>query len=938
MSDFDDIYRVRFDASDALKDIGLMLNDINELDKRIGAFQSSASKVGPQIKASLDGAKETFLKMEGAVNGALKGLRDLDAFTPTRLIKTVDNLSTAIAGLNAQVRELKTLSRGGSGGGLTDIGKESERIKRGIEAQKELNRSLSRSGQIEEIANASTSPAARSAVDAIRASYRQGLDLKQKSVYQLLEGFPEFARLNTTEDASGGLTQRAVLDAALAKFSGSAKSIRAAMSKLIKEVGSDFPLLMNRLGLEIGGGAGRGGGGEASLPVDQLRALGAQRLQGLFRGANLAPSALANILPVAQAQQAGSQAGAQTGDDLNKAQEAAATAYEKALKRVRARQDRANIERRARGELGIESQVEVDERLLEQQRRQRMERNFRRRGLQYSDVLEQERFGEQRRALRQRAREELGVGGGGVFGFSNVEALNDSILRHIFFIGQALVVYKALELATQFVNKLVQSYVQLDAAARQYANTVNTTVSASREALLSQQLQGAAVGVGFQQTSQSGILQQQLGLSPEDMERARKLFVAYGGDYRNIVQEIAQTQNRAADAGVNYVDVLSFIATAQERVGTNARDSAGALEFYFDALQEAVVLAPQLGVGVEKLGLALANITFRGELGSASSAGTYVANLINLIQKESVKKQLKLQFGIDQPTIAGTVKEISSLLDTYTKTGQRDQAERLVRLVYGGTLVGARSITQAQTILRQLQETFADTSSLSGFDQKYENSLGSMDNRLKVLTASWDSFVNAIANSDPALKFVEDLTRQVDNLSALLLLSSSALGLLSPDKVRESLDAAGRVGPGGVLGAFQQAFGENAEGESFLKRLFQFSAYGNRGQELLQAQSQDPMALLKYLFNLQSATPVTGGIPGAITGGSQYPYVGAPSTQQLLTDRLFRLPEKSSASDFAKLYAEELAKLQAIPGYQEKSSEDTVIALLDNLGNYIDRS
>lgn len=479
-------------------------------------------------------------------------------------------------------------------------------------------------------------------------------------------------------------------------------------------------------------------------------------------------------------------------------------------------------------------------------------------------------------------------------------------MRHAGWIAQTIVIGTAFATAAKAAHDFGEELVRLDSVS-QRLNFINGT---TREGTVAQFLSAAEMGITPEQAAPGLITAAQYGLAGRDVSRAQQLAAVFGPEqFNNILTEIYQTEQRANAAGVEHLNIMSYIATAYQT-------GSGTLEDYFDSLQMGVELTQALGLSAEQAGLAVLKVS-QGLEGTPSDAASLLQIIRRRISTQATVREGLAAEGITGPDMPSYFRQISEM----AATGDPAQFERVLQLIVGGQNVTTR-LANMRTALVELYEVMGAPPDMSSWQQLFAGFSDTTQFKINQLTASWKEFLLAVGDSFPGQIGVSMVNDRLGSTAEGLRSAGVILGgipelMFSGASTRFAYANQLRSG---IQNQFSERGVPTALADIILNQGFWYGVIADAINDTLGANARQP-------DTGRQGTVVTMPNGGRITS------FGPP----LPVEGFANLPQGVDFMTFYRTALEIQKTLSAIPGYQPNLETTAVLDRGRRLGDDDDR-
>jgi len=406
-----------------------------------------------------------------------------------------------------------------------------------------------------------------------------------------------------------------------------------------------------------------------------------------------------------------------------------------------------------------------------------------------------------------------------------VNLMSNVWIRHLFWIGQTILILGTLRIAYGFISEASQDVTALADASARLAAIQGGAAAAQRPGLLAGAVEAAAFGVAPREALAGGVLAARLDATPEMVRNAQQVSLVFGqaGDsgasFDNVLRELVQTELRATAAGLEHVAVMDTVAAIYAETGLD-------IEQTFDAIQAGVALYQQLGVTAEQAALAIAEASTAAETAPEVTAGR-LARLAFLFQQPERLRELR-GFGVTAETPREGIPQIAQIAQQLAVSGDIETAARFFQLITGGSLQARRDMQDMAVVLRAFNQALRESSVEAGGWQRLFGEVGNtIGTSLRILTTEAQAFIAVWSNTGGVEQFFDTLGRGIEGLtSRLRIASTTRLGMdlfagLSPQeqlqRVEEFERASGfqaELRPRGIMPLSEEFFRQRIrEGE-----------------------------------------------------------------------------------------------------------------------------
>ena len=315
-----------------------------------------------------------------------------------------------------------------------------------------------------------------------------------------------------------------------------------------------------------------------------------------------------------------------------------------------------------------------------------------------------------------------------------LDEFNSRFIRHMTWIAQGILIWEGFRIVQGILQGMTTEMINLENVSARLALTTGQPLQAAITGVAGAAVQAARYGIAPTQAGPGTLAAAQLGASAAQQEQARQLALVFGADqHQNALTELYQVQLRASAAGIEYVDVLGFMATALQEIPRSLETDA--LETYADALQVGIRLQGRVGLSAELMGLALANAAVATE-SSAETIGAQFERVISRISKPEVIDELR-GFGVQPGPLPQVIGAIADAANQLVASGKMERFEELMRLVAGGSLQAGQQLRDFPLILKIISDALDDPNKkLADFGRAVELTTGTTQSSFAILTAS----------------------------------------------------------------------------------------------------------------------------------------------------------------------------------------------------------
>lgn len=404
---------------------------------------------------------------------------------------------------------------------------------------------------------------------------------------------------------------------------------------------------------------------------------------------------------------------------------------------------------------------------------------------------------------------------------NGVNLLSNMWVRHLFWIGQTIIILEGLRLVGGFISELAGDVSALaDASAR--LNFLQP--GANAQALLGGALtREGAYGVSPQNVIGGQVVAAQFRAPPGVTETAGQLALAFdaANQYDEILNEVIQTSIRGNGVMADQARILDLVAALYAT-------APGSLSEYMDAIQNAIPLSEQLGLSIETTAIMLQRVSAIMETTPTVTAGLLGKVVLRTSQPE-VQRELQERFGIQPGAPAEMFAQIGQAIQQFDVQGNAAALTDLFVLISGGGGAQARQdIVRIGDAFREitpiLQSNIQTTGQWATF---FEQTTGTIASDIREMTSAAQAFIAVWANTGPVQNFFAWLGDQIGRVTAGLqagaeqVQGKEALGQLSRAEQRQALEDFIKKTGGGTLGFLS---GDEA-GQNTLLSLINAPAY-----------------------------------------------------------------------------------------------------------------
>lgn len=553
-----------------------------------------------------------------------------------------------------------------------------------------------------------------------------------------------------------------------------------------------------------------------------------------------------------------------------------------------------------------------------------------------------------------------GRGDGAKTELADLGKILENIQKQALLVFRSFILWTTLRTAVRIIKEYTERFAELEAVMTRVAFAAEKSADQVRASLASQSIVAARYGVSHADIAPAALFMAQTGIDSGTRAVAAEIARVFGPrQYANILEEVYQTQRRAANAGLEHVEILDYLATAFREVPVGVKLAGRELEVYFDALQYGIELAPKFGLSVEKSALVIARSAAVSERGVQMMATSYSA-LTEKIARDPATREYLGRLGIQYETTAEGVRKVVDAFQALQAVGDDEGVIRLLSAILGGTLQSPARLNEARVLLMALSEFEASSESLASFEKLSEGVANTFKQAFTEIQSSWDALLTAMAlafESSGVGKLImgwlrgqagwmRSIATGMSGRSAVEQFAARGeLDQLVADFKRQTgLDISVRPGLNGLMIVPQPTAAQAREA-------FERGTVG--GQPVGMTTRLGPEMLATYLTG--TAAPFRESAGEYITrrfyefalekaeGEGKEPPAGpaVPPGGGLIqtepppeVERLLRLPEGIGLNRFIEVYQQELRKLEAIPDYF-KDEERTLIAMMDAQNQYI---
>lgn len=512
-----------------------------------------------------------------------------------------------------------------------------------------------------------------------------------------------------------------------------------------------------------------------------------------------------------------------------------------------------------------------------------------------------------------------GGGGGGVptaqavaniQGASNATSIwNTHLFKHIGFVLEGIAIWEGFRTVVSIVQDLTRHVLELETASARLA----AAGGGGQQAILAAGLAGAQYGIPTAESGRGAVIAQQLGVSPQMQDQGRQItqFFRQAGDpsanYKNILEELAQTQTRAAAAGAQNIQVMDTLATM-------FKISDRGVEQYFDSIQQGIAIYQQLGISAEQAGVMIESVAFKTETTSEQAATTLV-RLAQIWQRPKQLEELQA-FGVTGATPQQGIPQIAAEYKKLIDSGDTAKAAQFVRVLSEGLINPAQSIKDLPVALLAISSALDQGTVKAGaWGESFHKVLGTTQADIEDVKAAWDNLVQSFVAAEEASGGIKIIDQALQGLV-------TTLGNLSQVERYRST--------GGGFGAYSGAMGAVST---------LLSGAGPAGI-IVSRQIED--AVLQLMPGYQQWLSQQGGKekqgtfappgPGGALGGYALQPPAPPPFGPILRD----VP--ATGAQYSAEYQKQLAGLMAIPGYKENAPKEETITIIDRFGHVVNQS
>ena len=355
---------------------------------------------------------------------------------------------------------------------------------------------------------------------------------------------------------------------------------------------------------------------------------------------------------------------------------------------------------------------------------------------------------------------------------SGVDEFDDRFGRHLRRVAESIIIWTVFRTALRAVEDVIKGVAEETLRLESIQARVSF-IEPGAPGVLGQNVQAAGYGITPTQAGGGALAAAQLGLSVADQQRAAQLTLIFGADqYENIVRELYQTQIRANAVGVESVNIMDYMATAYQTAG-------GGVEVYGDALQSALSVFTDLGLGVEQTALALLKISEATEKPPEQIATT-IQSVITKLGKPETQELLGKRYGIEPGKPEEMILQISAALDRLVSSGNAEKAQRLLEAIGGGQIQGPQRIIQLQTIFHTLVGEYAAGNVALTDHNKLIDELGKTGTvAFSRLNASFRVWLSSLLEAPPLIDAINASAKNFQE-SSLLRTYIQEMGLTAP--------------------------------------------------------------------------------------------------------------------------------------------------------------
>lgn len=322
--------------------------------------------------------------------------------------------------------------------------------------------------------------------------------------------------------------------------------------------------------------------------------------------------------------------------------------------------------------------------------------------------------------------------------------------RHFQHILRGIVLWGAMNTAIRVASDGIREYVNFaDVSARTQFTSGDgyaENYTAFRDA--------ASYGVDTQYASQGIVAASQLGVGPQGVREGAQLAMVFGQQtYVNSIIEMEQTRRRANSAGLEEIQIMDYIATAYSQM-------PGSLEVYMDSLQQGIELTKVMGMETENIGLVLSRISGM-EAGTPEATATLLYRIQANLQNDEIKRKLGT-WGVSGDS-QQMMQQIAQVVTYLNQQGKESETEKFYQLILGGALQAGMKPKLA-TVFGEFYKEMADPSELKDMQELLDLIGESGSKSIDRLTASWNTFLQAVANTGPIAAAIDAL----DTISLIL--------------------------------------------------------------------------------------------------------------------------------------------------------------------------